>query len=97
MHSDDHADLRRMARQFRELGIPGAFARVHHFSSSRFASKPSTLRDFVAYCEGVDDFQYGENPQTIRRGLAVCDSVRQGHPLADAIAAAWRSFPLVTR
>ncbi len=66
-------------------------------SSERFASSPSTLHQFEKYSEGVSDFEDGENAQTIRRALAVVENIRDGSSLDDAIADAWRTFPLVTR
>ena len=92
-----HRELWRMARQLRELSIESSFPQIHHFSSERFASPPSTLHQFEEYCEGVVDFQKGENAQTIKRALAVVENVKGGSSLDDAIADAWRSFPLVTR
>ena len=92
-----HAELRRMASELRQLAIESSFARMHHFSSNLFATNPPTLDRFVAYCEGVGDLQDGENPQTIRRALALAQKVKGGSSLEDAIAAAWRSFPLTTR
>jgi hypothetical protein len=91
------ADVHAMATRFRSLSIEPAFPRVHHFSSDRFASKPTTLRRFVAYCDSVAVFQDGENPQTIQRALAVIENLRLGRSLDAAIAEAWRAFPLVTR
>ena len=88
---------RKMARQLRELSIESSFTKIHHFSRPQFATKRSTLDEFVKYCEGVSDFQDGENPQTIKRALAAVDAVKDGHSLEDAIADAWRSFPLVKR
>jgi hypothetical protein len=93
MHTDVHA----MASQFRRLSIENAFPRVHHFSSGRFVKGPPTLTRFITYCESVADFQDGENPQTLRRALAVCTNLSGGFSLDEAITEAWRAFPLVTR
>ncbi len=87
----------KMARELRELSIESSFTRIHHFSSERFDSPPSTLRQFEKYSESVSDFHDGENAQTIKRALAVVENVRGGSSLYDAIADAWRAFPLVTR
>ncbi len=92
-----HRELWKMARELRELSIESSFQRIHHFSSERFASSPSTLHQFEKYSEGVSDFEDGENAQTIRRALAVVENIRDGSSLDDAIADAWRTFPLVTR
>ena len=81
----------------RELSIESSFTQIHHFSSERFASKASTLDEFEKYCEGVSELRDEENPQTIRRALAVVEKVRGGSSLHSGIADAWRSFPLVTR
>ncbi len=97
MGSGMHRELRKMARELRELSIESSFQRIHHFSSDRFASKPSTLRGFEKYSERVGYFEVGENPQTIKRALAVVEAIRGGSSLEDAIAVAWRLFPLVTR
>ena len=92
-----HRELRRMASDLSELSIESSFTQIHHFSSDQFVKRPSTLDEFVNYCEGVSDFKDGENPQTIRRALAVIEKVRGGSSLQNAIEDAWQSFPLVTR
>ena len=92
-----HRELWKADRELPELSIESSFQQIHHFSSERFASSPSTLHQFEKYSEGVSDFEDGENAQTIRRALAVVENVRDGSSLDDAIADAWRTFPLVTR
>lgn len=86
-----------MARRLREFGIEAEFPRIHHFASDAFSSKPASLDQFVAYCETIGEFQRGENPQTIRRGLAVCDNLQSGRMPDPAIREAWSAFPLATR
>ncbi len=92
-----HRELRKMARELRELSIESSFQRIHHFSSKRFATPQSTLNQFERYSERVSDFHDGENAQTIKRALAVVENAKGGSSLEDAIADAWRAFPLVTR
>ncbi len=73
-----HRELWKADRELRELSIESSFQQIHHFSSERFASSPSTLHQFEKYSEGVSDFEDGENAQTIRRALAVVENVRDG-------------------
>lgn len=89
-------DLKQMAREIRRLGLESAFPTIHHFSSSKFRSRPSTLDQFVDHCD-PRNLRDGENPQTIRRALAVCRNRDRGMSREAAIAAAWEEYQLVTR
>ncbi|TWX72096.1 hypothetical protein ESZ36_02375 [Colwellia demingiae] len=87
--------LKTMENKWTGLGIEDWFVSVHHFSSSKLASKPSTLTAFVSYCEGKDI--RGENVQTVKRALKVACYVSEGIGPSDAIKIAWRRYPLVVR
>jgi len=92
------ADHHQMADQIRRLGLEESFPDVHHFSDDKFATRPGTLKSFCVYCDGVGEFdEAGENPQTIRRAVAFAEHIQRGTSRGEALAAAWQSYPLVTR
>lgn len=87
--------LNTMKNKWTGLGIEDWFVDVHHFSSSQFVSKPSTLVTFVSYCEGKDI--KCENVQTVARAMKVACYASNGVEPSDAIKWAWIKYPLVAR
>ncbi len=84
--------LQLMSHKWQYLNISHYFADIHHFSSTEFSSTPSSLAEFVKYCEGKNI--RGENVQTIERALEVARYVEKGVEPSYAIKTVWADFPL---
>jgi len=84
-----------MNKKWIELNIENYFINVHHFSSEKFKSPPSTLDAFVSYCDGKNI--RGQNAQTVERALEVARYVSNGVDPVVAIKSAWESYPLVSK
>jgi hypothetical protein len=85
--------LQTMKNKWIKLKIEQYFIEVHHFSSDRFSSPPSTLDAFVNYCEYKNI--RGQNARTVERALEVARYVENGVAPNDAIEAAWNNYPWI--
>lgn len=90
-----NTDLLEMKKRWKELGIESYFSSVHHFSSDKFASSPSSLNAFSVWCK--DREIRGENHQTVARAKFAASLNKSGTFINSAIVEAWEKYPLVTR
>ena len=71
-----NSDVELMKRKWETLGIKKSFSKVHHFSSSKFKTKPSGLKGFYNWC--LDQEIQDENLQTVNRALKAASLFEQG-------------------
>lgn len=88
-------ELDRMKNGWERHGISRRFSSVHHFSSDKFATKPSGLRGFYNWCKERDILD--ENYQTVQRANRVIALIEDGKGTDAAIAQAWSEFPICKR
>lgn len=88
-------ELEKMKQNWEKHSISRCFSRVHHFSSDKFSSKPSSLKRFYNWCKDRDILE--ENYQTVQRANRVITLIEDGKSTDVAIAQAWREFSLCKR
>jgi hypothetical protein len=89
------SQLETMRNKWKRLNIERYFPKVHHFSSDKFKSEPSSLDVFYKHCvsKEIED----ENLQTINRAIEVTRLYESGVSILSAIREAWNNFPLSKR
>ena len=90
-----NADLDLMKRKWESLGIQKHFSKVHHFSSDKFATKPSSLNVFHNWCMKREIMD--ENLQTLQRALTTVSLFEQGQGIEQSIDSAWKKHPIIKR
>ena len=88
-------DLELMKRKWTSLNIEKYFTKVHHFSSEKFATKPSGLNVFFNWCVQREIME--ENLQTLHRALTAASLFEQGRSIEQAIDSAWKQYPVCKR
>jgi hypothetical protein len=88
-------ELERMKQGWEKHGISRRFSSVHHFSSNKFATKPSGLKGFYNWCKDRDILD--ENYQTVKRANRVIALIEDGKSIDAAISHAWAEFPICKR
>ena len=82
------------------IGMSDAlFKKIHHFSQPAFRAPPTSINTHSNYCRNHSfDPDPDENRQTLHR-LREVYRLRETEDMRwqEAITAAWRNFPLVTR
>jgi len=73
------------------------FPLMHHYSSDKFSSKPSSLSDFINYGKTVSCFRNGENKRTVERAFVAIHLAKHGATIEEAIKEAWKKYPLATK
>ncbi len=97
MKVDCNDELQEMAARLQRQDCVDCFRKIHHYKLDVFSSPPPSLKGFLKYCASTGYFLDGENPQTIRRALAVCELAETGSSIKSAVDDAWIRFPLRTR
>jgi len=87
--------LEAMISRWKKLGIEPFFIKVHHFSSDKFKSEPSTLYVFYKHCE-LRKIKT-ENLQTVQRAIKVAELYDSGISIDFAIKDAWDKYPVLRR
>lgn len=88
-------ELESMRIGWERHGISRRFSSIHHFSSEKFATKPSGLKGFYNWCKDRDILD--ENYQTVLRANRVIALIEDGKGIEAAIEQASKEFPKCKR